>query len=63
VSIINNNVWCARNLQYASLIEKYFRTNGWSVEGDFVSDLARSRGATSTMRSSSPNRTRGHSLR
>ena len=35
VAILNNNMRCERNLQYAARIESYFRLNGWSVRPVF----------------------------
>jgi len=35
VAIITNNIHCGRHVQYFSTLERYFRTNGWTVEKDF----------------------------
>lgn len=35
VAIVTNNLHCERHVQYYATIEKYLKTNGWSISEDF----------------------------
>jgi ribosomal protein S12 methylthiotransferase len=40
VAILSNNIECDRHIQYYGRVEKYFISNGWSIQTDFKVDKA-----------------------